>query len=58
MFVISNLSGGVAITINAGINTDLFSSTGLSTSLSLADGSTITLYAVFTGGNNYWVVQA
>ena len=57
MFVLSNLSGGSSISINAS-GTDLLTKNSSSTFV-LESGRSITLYAVYTGTNttNYWAVQ-
>jgi hypothetical protein len=55
MFVLSNLSGGSTITLNT-TSGDVFTNNN-STTFNLTAGSTVTIYAVYTGGTNYWAVQ-
>jgi len=55
MFVLSNMSNGSNITLNT-LQGDIFAPNN-SPTLNFTSGMTITIYAVYTGTVNYWIIQ-
>lgn len=60
MFILSNTgSNSNTLTLNSASSADIFTNSTISpfTSIIIDSYSSITLYSVYTGGTNYWVVQ-